>query len=82
MSQLIISDLSFFDSELPNSSSVKGGLSTALATDLATDFKAELNMSGIQPTSSQGSAVAAGLAGAISPNGPAAASVVVTAKVS
>lgn len=81
MSQLIISDLSFFDSELTNTSSVKGGFSTALATGFATDFKAELNISGTQPTSSQGSAVATGVAGAVSPNGPAAAGVNVTAKV-
>lgn len=81
MSQLIINDLNFFESELPNTSSVKGGLSTALDTGLATDFKAELNIYGTQAAWSKGSAVGAGVASAVSPNGPAAAHVSVTAEV-
>lgn len=81
MSQLVIADLNFFERELPNTSSVKGGFSTALDIDLATDFKAELNISGTQAAWSTGSAVAAGSASAVSPNGPATANVFVTAKV-
>ncbi len=81
MRQLIIEDLNFFERELPNTSSVKGGLSTALDTGLATDFKAELNISGTQAAWSTGSATGAGVASAVSPDGPAAANVSVTAKV-
>jgi hypothetical protein len=81
MSQLIIADLNFFERELPNTSLVQGGLSTALATGLATDFNAKLDVSGTQAAWSRGSAVAAGVASAVSPNGPAAADVSVTAKV-
>ena len=81
MSRLIIEDLNFFESELPNTSSVKGGLSTALDTGLATDFKAEFNISGTQAAWSKGSAIGAGVASAVSPNGLASANVSVTAEV-
>jgi hypothetical protein len=88
VSQLIIADLNFFESELFNSSEVKGGakkarksnLSTAVDTGVATDVKTKLQLSGTSAGYSVGSAVATGVASAVSLDSPAQAKVVVKAE--
>ena len=86
MSQLIIADLNFFESEFLSQSQVKGGLKkpsldAALDAGLDAALDAKLEFSGTSYKFSAGSAYGAGSAAASSTEGPAKAKVTVKANV-